>query len=379
MSKTVHVAIDTTVLREDPLRRRFEFLVLERLSKKRQVKLYVPHMVKMEFVSQETQNHIKRFQRFQTSLNKILRNPPPDGRLANEISRLEALVESNFDRLSLDFMETLEADFDHWLERIGGACIPVENEHTEKAWDAYFKGQAPCKSVRDREGIPDAFIAAAIRGLESNGEGKLHFVTNDDKLADSFGDGIKVHKSLKSFFEVPAVRIFYKDVVKEQKIERAVGLNSSKIEASIASLLLDELPGKDVYGIPYAENSEGSIDAVGEPTELEFEEVEYYGEGLAVLPFGCSIELLVSFFIFKSDYFTFSDDIQISGREWNEHFFISDRDFEFYLRANLTIKTDQDLLETTALGDEEGLFDLIESAEISIESIDIEALEPYEL
>ena len=105
------------------------------------------------------------------------------------------------------------------------------------------------------------------------------------------------------------------------------------IESAIDSELSDKLEGKTVESdeIP-DDNNEATIRSIGEAEEiiLNLENLKLNSNYQFIIPFKIKVECLLTYFIFKSDYYTLDESQMesISIDDWNDHYYEAE---EYYL------------------------------------------------
>ncbi|MEQ9621176.1 NACHT domain-containing protein [Coleofasciculus chthonoplastes] len=107
----------------------------------------------------------------------------------------------------------------------------------------------------------------------------------------------------------------------------------TSIESAIDSDLSDKIEGEKVESpkIP-DDNNEASVGDIGEAKEiiLNVEKLKVSSNYQFIIPFKLKVECLLTYFIFKADYYTL-DDAQIEGisiGDWNDHYYEAE---EYYL------------------------------------------------
>ena len=147
-----------------------------------------------------------------------------------------------------------------------------------------------------------------------------------------------------------------------------------EIRSAIDPKAVDVLAGKTVTGheIP-DDNNEATITSIGEPQDIEIDvgDAEYFGEGLFVVPVTFTDECLLSYAIFKSDFYCLPEDKieQISVSELNDHYYDAEEYYVLSVSASVAVNLKSTEVESEDIGNER-LAELAEKAEISLDSVE---------
>jgi hypothetical protein len=120
---------------------------------------------------------------------------------------------------------------------------------------------------------------------------------------------------------------------KDDAVIELISDNQTSIESAICSDLVNKLDGKTVesHEIP-DDNNEATVFSVGDPEtiNLKFGDTKLYGDNRFVIPFSLKVECLLTYSIFKSDYYALDDEKaeNISIDDWNDHYYEAE---EYYL------------------------------------------------
>jgi hypothetical protein len=219
--------------------------------------------------------------------------------------------------------------------------------------DNYFAGQPPFKAKKSRNDFPDSFIFQTIIDLAATLP-QLSVVVRDGMLFNSCKElpKVDVFESLEAFIESPAVSKIVHETTKLHRFE-VLGTKiphfSSEIKSTIEELLPDSISGETVKDISIPDdNHEATIyflSCINE-IDLRFSEMKYYGDGQFVLPFRVAANADLCYYIFKSDYYTFSEERMksIVINDHNEHYYEATEDGEIEIEGylSMTIPTEID-------------------------------------
>ena len=156
----LHVALDTSIYRNDPKRVKIAFRALTRMCKTKKVQLYVPEYVRREFVSQQKQLVDNELEKIRTAATSITRRSF-DEQLANFSKEISELTED----IAKQVEKRANAEFTAWMEECDATELKIEPEHGLRVTDDYFAGNPPFKAAKNRDDIPDSFIWQNVRDL----------------------------------------------------------------------------------------------------------------------------------------------------------------------------------------------------------------------
>jgi hypothetical protein len=369
----IHLVIDTTVLRNDPARKKAAFRSLKRLAEAGEITLHVPHIVAEEFLSQQEEQYLSGLSEIKTSVVKFKKKHIP-----NELRRQLDNTEQQINRMKEELAVFARADFDLWITAISGEIHYISESHGKKVMDAYFSGSAPFHEKKRREDIPDAFIWQVILDLVDS-LGKVYVVSGDGaiKTAAKGLTGISCFSNLDEFIASDTCQTPLRNNQAKSNFQRTVSIASQildRIKSTIESEVVDILDGKTVTSqqIP-DDNNEATITSIGNPEDIDILlcEVEYYGDGLFVVPVAFYSECLVSYAIFKSDFYCLTEERseQISISDLNDHYYDAEEDYVLSIKGSVTIDFGSAEVESEDIGDKR-LTELAEDVEISLESVE---------
>jgi hypothetical protein len=377
----LHVVLDTTVLRNDPARKKAAFQSLKLLSQVKAVQVYIPYVVKHEFLLQEEESYQSHLQKIISCVQDLQRRPLPEA----TTKLLESCIES-FKQIKPELSQFSEYEFQVWCEETGAKILPVHISHGQRVIDSYFQGKSPFKKKKSREDFPDAFIWQAICDLSEN-LGEIYVVTNDGAVSTALEtqENVISVKTLDDFIELEVCQQIIQDLeLKEAKesnktvnLRRLIRLlphNKSLVIYSMESKLLKEFKGKVIKSLDIPDdNHEATVEYLGNIEELDFhtKQVTYYGSNIFVIPFSVKIEAQLSYFIYKADYWALDDEKteRMSIDDWNDHVYSVDEDYSLGVEGRMSIILNSDILEQSNLSDED-LIQVIEEPEIYINVID---------
>jgi len=138
--------------------------------------------------------------------------------------------------------------------------------------------------------------------------------------------------------------------------------------------MVDALHGKTVKSeqIP-DDNNEATIFLIGDANDIEVRtnEAEYYGNGLFVVPVEFYTECLLSYAVFKADFYILSDEKikGISISDFNDHYFDAEEYYNLRVQASISLDFQTEAFESDNITEDD--FDsLLEKVEINLDSIE---------
>jgi rRNA-processing protein FCF1 len=356
----LHVIIDTSIYRKDPKRDKVGFRALGRLCKGQKVKLYVPEVVKREFVSQQKtaiEEHI------QTILNaaKSVSRRSKESKLMEFALKTMALADTIAPRVE----SKTRLEFKGWIEQCGAEVLAIRPKHGNRVIDDYFGGNPPFTSPKHRDDIPDSFIFQNIVDVASDQE-IVNVIVNDGALFKSLGTikNVKAFKELDEFINTEECQEALEELTGEivtHNIERAKQIIPKKAEdlnRMIDVDLVNVLAYQTVRDSQIPEdNQEATITMVGaaEDVEFDFDGIEYYGGSEIGIPFRATTECLLNYAINQSDYYTMNEgeSAKVSISELNDHYFDAEQDFPIRVKGKLSVEIKVEQLENPEVSDDD--------------------------
>lgn len=350
----IHLVLDTSIYRADPGRKSPAFKAIERLLKAKIVKLHVPYVVEREFQTQEREKHKEAMDKVLSGLSYL----SGKGLSATTLKKI-VTYQKEIQDLQQGILEDAEKEIIDWLENLDASRIPLCADQAEKAFEAYFHGNPPLKSLKSRKDIPDSFIARSVEKILSE-NGNLHFVVNDGNLKEAFDANplVETYKNLADFVASDLIQDELLDLDLIESSEdilaaiKAFEEESNAIKAIIEKDVGEQLVWKTVSdaGVP-DDNNEITINGYGEAEniELDFEEASYYGDGVCGVPFSLTIEVQAYYYIFKSDYYALDIDskkYKPSISDHNDHYYEAEDTFEIFVKGVVTLSIDKNKLDS---------------------------------
>jgi len=156
-------------------------------------------------------------------------------------------------------------------------------------------------------------------------------------------------ETMEKFIELDEVQELILDADMSEGVER-FKKNLIDDDAIIADLIdddfVDVLMGRTVYdaGVP-DDNNEAIIDGVLSPEEIKIDHdsLRYYGEGEFGLDISFEIESMLTYYIYKANYFGMSGDARldyVSITDHNNHYFEAQEDLTVFVTGTVSFMID---------------------------------------
>lgn len=346
----LHLLIDTSVLRRDPQRKSAAFQALARIGNAGGVTTYIPEVVRREFLGYREDEYLSPVESIKKHLEKLRRKPGPEA----VIKVLESHL-AGADMMHDALRGWVVTEFDLWCGRIGVEIAPVKGHHGQAVLDSYFGGTPPFKEKKNRDDFPDAFILESIRDVAAAVD-ELHVVIDDHALRKAAVaiDAVVAYESLDRFILSDKCQSIQKDAAAAENFEAIVEelkTQEEEIGHAASTKLFDELVGYTFTdpSIP-DDNHEASIEMLDVPVDigLDWEEAEYYGDGIISVPFDFNTWVLAGYYIFKGDYYSIDEDRMehIGISEYgNRHYYEAQEEFQLNVIGKLALSLDLAALE----------------------------------
>lgn len=220
---TLRILLDTNALFGNKWRTTEAMKTFARLCAGGFVQCFVPHVVENEVISQGVAHQKAEIAVMQASFRKLKKYSLPELHY-NALSK--AL--NDLDRDKDEILSRPQDDFQRWCESIGAMRVPLGISHADDVLKAYFYGDAPFRTIKSREDIPDAFIYQVIRDLAAE---PLLVVCEDGNL----------RKACEKLDNVTAFKTI-DQILAHESVARAIAQESGKMAEPRTMALKDCLP-----------------------------------------------------------------------------------------------------------------------------------------
>ena len=368
--KTLHVVIDSCIYRRDPKRNTTGFRAIARLAAARRIQIHVPYYIQQETITGQAKALSDKFSAVVSQLSSVKR---VTGHTATINATRQILTQAK--QLHKFATRTVEEEFAAWIAHTHALTYKVDDNHGKRVTDAYFTGGAPFKSLKNRNDIPDSFIYESIQDI-ANLHGMLHVIVADKNLrahckrlgnvsgyasVDQFVQTKDCQASLRELDEVSNIDRIRKILPNEQEI----------LETHLEGQLDKPLSEMKATGSIPDDNEEAWIYggvSLQEYTWFDFEQLEYYGDGVVSIPFEATVMGTIFYHIFKADWHMMSDDERngINVSDCNRHYYEAEEVRDIDVEGKLVLSFPIEELRKDDM-DTEHLSSLIHTIDYSVE------------
>lgn len=340
----IHVVLDTNIYRKNPARDNLQFKALEKLSKAGFLCLHIPYVVLREYQSQQRELHSTDLEKAISGLSNLIRKT-----LNKDISDDLNTTKSDLEKKKENILSSAENQIVKWANSIGANIIPLCKQQAHLAFEAYFKGTAPLKSLKNREDIPDSFIVQSILKLH-NDHKQTYVIAEDKKVREAFtsSENINTYESLSEFIENDLIQneLIEVDLIDNIDSLTTILERNEKDSANIQNFISDNIGEFIAWSAFYDstipdDNHEATITGYydAENIKLDFPEISYYGNGQFGIPFSLKITVQALYYIFKSDYYSIDPEIRRlpSVSDHNDHYFEAEEEFQLSVSGLVSI------------------------------------------
>jgi len=191
------IVLDTNILHQERLSSRNMFL-LRRLVKASQIEIFVPDLVKREYISRRIQEAKENLKKSHDLLTLVIKKSPHDSGFRELIYNTQESIKSAESQIE----DQIINGFEVWKQESQVAILDFEPDDIAQVLDAYFSGEGVYKKPKSREDIPDAMINATILKLLPEKK-ELSVVVKDGAFKAHLQtiEGITTYDSLAEFLE----------------------------------------------------------------------------------------------------------------------------------------------------------------------------------
>ena len=159
--------------------------------------------------------------------------------------------------------------------------------------------------------------------------------------------------------------------INTQNILNILSHSISLIQESLQSELENVLPGRDIESVEIPDdNNEGKIQAIDniESLDIHSNPIQLVNDNQLLISFKTDVECLISYFIFKADYYALDEDRDISVDENNDHTLSAEEYYLLSVEGLAIIELNMDGFENILLLEDE-ISDFLSSTEILVKEI----------
>ncbi|HCK29035.1 hypothetical protein [Acinetobacter ursingii] len=394
----IHIAFDTSGIGKNRNINDVSYKTLQNLYLNKLITIHIPYIVQRELETQEVKFYKDRYNEFNKAFKKYY-SLPQDANLKKLFSEFNKSLQQNEEIIS-----DKEAEFfsKKWLVGLGAKIYNIEADEAKEAFEAYFQGIPPLKSIKHRDDIPDSFICRSFEKIK-NSVDHIYLVVNDQKIHNTFKDkhGFTLVKNIN---ELLAQQELQSVISKQENVDEFIleffsfinkevneKIQPSELEFFISRNIGDEIVYKNIYGVKNSNeyNGEATINSYGNTQKIEvnFAKPIYYGDEKIGFEFELEIDVNIEYFINKTDYFMMFDEPSsklksVSISNWNDHTFEAEDNVFVKVVGIVSMQIMDPCLNNDSIENKTPielqifLNELYSQAEFKIESIeDIELLE----
>jgi len=242
-----HVVLDTKALRGNHLYT-VHMKLLKRLIEASKLKIYIPEIVKNEYI---TQKQIEFSEKLNARNTMVVESYFTHDNLLKD--KLMNVIDTLKD-ISLEINKSVEEEFDQWANDLDIDVLKFDNVNMTKVMDDYFSGGSVFKSIKNRNDIPDSMICVTIEDLSKKVD-NLTVIVEDkyfNKHLTSIGN-INTFNSLQELLDSQAIKNNLEELdLLNEKYEK---LHKYLISDKFKNTLLADLPSgiNDVLEYIYLE------------------------------------------------------------------------------------------------------------------------------
>jgi hypothetical protein len=340
--------LDTNIYRKNPRRDNLPFSALSRLCKADVVQLYLPYVVLREFQTQQSIQCKKHLAAVVSATRSLENLPGTPEDLSSQLGQLVCQLTAR----ESDMASATEKYFLDWAKDNRVIIVNLSADQAQAAMEAYFTGDAPLKTPKVRDDIPDSLIFQAVRELASS---PVTLICEDGNLRSACAAiaNVTVFSSLVEFIESAGMQDEIKELDVIQKIGSIVEAlgkfeeETSDFTSMVRGKVGEALMWKKIkaHSIP-DDNHEASISGYSEPEdiELDFGEAAYFGGGEFGIPFSATLQVTGIYYLFKGDVYRV-EERNVSLSDHNDHYYEAEESFEVVVNGLVKVTCNRDAID----------------------------------
>lgn len=278
----------------------------------KKIEIHIPYVVKREI---ETQRLIE----VENQFNKVFSELKELNKITGKNNKVSNILAS-YENIKSEIIRERETDNDLYFFNLTAKIHEIDVEQSKNALEAYFCGNKPLTSPKNREDIPDSFICQSIYSIieqHSNKNKKIIVIANDKKIINTFKDDDRclIHQSLEEFFQSDEVKKYLEETYFEfnqSPMEFFIKHKQDSInrDLSFLSNFSELILNKHLDYFPYSNDDTAIIaDTLGfADFDIDFENPIILGKNKMGFNFSATNMCTLNFYINKSDYYATFDD-----------------------------------------------------------------------
>ncbi|MFP3647833.1 PIN domain-containing protein [Paraburkholderia sp. SIMBA_054] len=233
----IKVALDTNILHQEGLYSR-NMQYLARLASSGGLKVFVPDMVRREFLTKKLVDAHEKFDVAKSGLIDVAKGLDRQGRVNGMLSK----IQEQLNEVRSHMKTTLEAEFEAWCVSSHVSILNFDNASLPAVIDDYFNGTGPYRKIKSREDIPDAIISSCICALTETSD-RVFVVLKDGYLRRHLANlpKITVSENLSDFFKIEDVARLVNEI--DAKIK-----NVEELKNYFSSILFQDELSQYLFG-----------------------------------------------------------------------------------------------------------------------------------
>lgn len=208
----IKLILDTNILHQEGLNSG-RMQLLKKLIDVEFVHLYIPELVKYEFITKRTNTTTEAMLKSANGLKTIAPNFELSEEFKADLNEIENSIRAKIDLVA----EEMNVEFSDWAKNYRVTELAFNPEDINSVMNDYFNGKGVYRSIKSRDDIPDAMINTCIEKLISD-VGEVSIIIKDGVFRKYLekNSSINIFDSLSDFFKAEAVEAL-KD--KAEKVE----------------------------------------------------------------------------------------------------------------------------------------------------------------
>lgn len=331
----MNIVLDTNILHQEGLRSR-DMQMLSRLSKSHKVNVYIPELVKREYLSKKIDLAKDDLLQVARRLDNIKKWIVPDNSISEDIRE----IERKFRELHQNVEEPIKVSFDTWVDEHDIIVVEFESINIDSVLNDYFSGDGVFRKAKNREDLPDAMILTTIKNIIEI-EKDIIVVIKDGAFRNHLNsiDGVVTFYSLSEVFDFIGVKRLIEELDSESKRIESIReiLFSEDVQLRLNEYLISErsyldsvyLSDKEILfdGKMDVDPHHSEIEGIGLNTvaDVEFGEVKFTDDNSFSIEVTFKAEAVLKYMMDYGSYHHLSDDRKshinmgnMSGDRWCE-------------------------------------------------------------
>lgn len=337
----MHVVIDSTELKKDRGLNKEHLSYLKVLGGEEFIKIHIPYFVYKECSSSsidELKTELNRIEKTLRSFDRKGMGKTDFSKTDDIIEKVEELlsnVENSNDQLWNDYVNDSNANL-----------YDYDAKESISVFEAYFKGDKPFKSLKNRNDIPDAFIYQTVKKIAKTN--KTYLVSNDKNLREKCGElkNLKIFDSFENLFDSYEFKAIDEKFTAQQ--------NKFRIDEAKQSLLdhydcFQDAVSDFIRHIDYLEitdtdlpsdNGDATVKAIDDVTTEILEDRIKFIDNKFFVPIEVTGVASLDYAVFKADYWGLEHTMPIS-EDLNKHYFLIEDVLPIKLSKTISIDIDK--------------------------------------